>query len=427
MPGLYLLSDKLADINTLGKVHTGGILRRLRQAEGYFQKLAKDLFDLDKIVVTLRALTSTDTTRLDKVQAVTTQHDEQLQHQGKSLFDLDKTVASMRALTSTDTVRIDAMQTATTRHAEQLQRQGKSLFDLDKEVATLSATSTADTERLDMMQAATTRHAEQLQQQGKSLFDSHAALEALRAVVCVLSATTATKLQSLDGRTQDIRRDMSAAKEALAESIAEGKAMADSVAWLIAQAEFLGGKWRDMSLRVSNHMVEYQSAATDIVALKDSRDSLMTRTIHLEERAQSFAAVDDGHSHALNGDIVLSVWPDHEMLASALNAAPPDSVSAVFQAVLSTHDGHPHLWAEFEPVLEVSVNTDDSDIDAPTLLGEPRFERGTMLVTIGLDTDAGATKTYTAGDEIAVQVQVAADDKWLGHAVAAKTWKVTVV
>jgi len=385
MPGLYLLSDKLADLDTLSKVHTGGILRRLRQAEGYFQKLAKDLFDLDKIVVTLRALTSTDTTRLDKVQAVTTQLNEQLQHQGKSLFDLDKTVASMRALTATDTVRIDAMQTATTRHGEQLQ------------------------------------------QQGKSLFDAHAALETLRAVVGVLSATTATKLQSLDGRTQDIRRDMSAAKEALAESIVDGKAMADSVAWLIAQAEILGGKWRDMSLRVSNHMVEYQSAATDIVALKDSRDSLMTRTIHLEERAQSFAAVDDGHSHALNGDIVLSVWPDHEMLASALNAAPPDSVSAVFQAVLSTHDGHPHLWAEFEPVLEVSVNTDDSDIDAPTLLGEPRFERGTMLVTIGLDTDAGATKTYTAGDEIAVQVQVAADDKWLGHAVAAKTWKVTVV
>ena len=153
----------------------------------------------------------------------------------------------------------------------------------------------------------------------------------------------------------------------------------------------------------------------------------MIRTSHLEERAQAFAAVVDGHSHALNGDIVLSVWPDHEMLASALNAAPPDSVSAVFQAVLSTRDGHPHLWAEFEPVLEVSIDADDSDIDAPVLVGKPRFERGTMLVTIALNTDAGTTKTYTAGDEIAVQVQVAADDKWLGHTVAAKTWKVTVV
>jgi len=343
MPGLYLLSDKLADINTLGKVHTGGILRRLRQAEDFFQKHAKDLFDLDAAVGAMRA-SADETERICAgLNAASTQHAAQIKAQDRKLFDFDKAMAAAKSAT---TDAVTAVSAQLKQVAERGLKTASDSFEIAKTVAALTFGAEVTSKTVDMLQA---------------------------------------------------------------------------------QASKLESHCQSLAQRIHAHIAEYQAVATSVSGVEQAQSAFMGRVLRLEERAQIFSAVDDGHSHALNGSLALYVSPDSEISAAVLNAAAEGEATTQFGIALRTDEGKPTLWAGFAPALTPGAVTADEAIDAPTIEGEPRFRQGSVIVAITLDTDAGATKTYAVGDEITVQVQVAADDKWLGHTVSSKFWTLTVI
>ena len=56
----------------------------------------------------------------------------------------------------------------------------------------------------------------------------------------------------------------------------------------------------------------------------------------------------------------------------------------------------------------------------------PKFLYGELSLTVIFDTDAGATKTYVAGETVTVNIKVAADNKLLGYTISdiTKTYNV---
>jgi len=90
-------------------------------------------------------------------------------------------------------------------------------------------------------------------------------------------------------------------------------------------------------------------------------------------------------------------------------------------------NGNEHVWCQLVPVLTPAENCTDAQIGAPTVIGDPAYSSGVLSVTMVLDTDAGATKVYQAGDEVSCEVQVSATDTLLGFSVASVTKTYEVV
>src|SRR5574342_15185 len=118
---------------------------------------------------------------------------------------------------------------------------------------------------------------------------------------------------------------------------------------------------------------------------------------------------------ALSADLLVVVSdPNPEDVAAVqLNAAPAGTFTRSFQARLVTASGLLHSWANILPALVPSVFSSDPDILPPTLPGSPALVAGMITVLVVFDTDAGATKTYVAGDTVTVAVMVSV----LGFAV----------
>lgn len=134
---------------------------------------------------------------------------------------------------------------------------------------------------------------------------------------------------------------------------------------------------------------------------------------------------------ALSGDIALlflngTTTEDEDITAAVLNAAAAGTLKRRFRLKLSDAGKNPHLWASFAPVLTPAEAATDADIGVPSV-DSPSFVHGKLTVTVTFDTDAGATKTYAAADSVSCDIQVAADDKWLGHSVTKITKTYNVV
>ena len=134
-------------------------------------------------------------------------------------------------------------------------------------------------------------------------------------------------------------------------------------------------------------------------------------------------------SAAMSGDMVLVLSPPglETVTAADLNAAAVGTLKRSFTTALQTAGSDTHVWASFAPVLTPSKTVADVDVGAPTVPPGLKFDKGHLLVEITFDTDAGATKTYAAGDSVAVQVQVKADDTLLDWPVSSVTKTYNVV
>ncbi|MCL5942747.1 MAG: hypothetical protein M1325_04395 [Actinobacteria bacterium] len=89
--------------------------------------------------------------------------------------------------------------------------------------------------------------------------------------------------------------------------------------------------------------------------------------------------------------------------AAALNAAPAGTVTKTVKLQLQDADGVLQTWYNGSDVTLTPVETvADVDVGAPAVTGGtvPAFVDGEALVNLTYDTNAGATKTYLAGETV---------------------------
>ena len=132
---------------------------------------------------------------------------------------------------------------------------------------------------------------------------------------------------------------------------------------------------------------------------------------------------------ALNGDMVLSLIPTGPLSRPAANfngaaaGALTDRVIVTFKNAGGTNQ----YWSKFALTVQPAEAVADLEVGAPTI--DPttvNLKMGRAEFVVIYDTDAGATKTYVAGDSVSVVVRVAADDKLLGWTVSAQTLTINV-
>lgn len=156
--------------------------------------------------------------------------------------------------------------------------------------------------------------------------------------------------------------------------------------------------------------------------------SLAGQVNRLRTRMDANFMFDRLEAAGMSGNMELDVSDDEDVAATALNAAAASSFKkAIAVSLVDTVTADPMLWANFTPVLTPAVTAADGDIVAPSVTGTPVFDRGKVLIELVFDTDEGSTKTYEAGDEVTLDVQVKADDTLLGWPVAMKTITFTIV
>lgn len=126
-------------------------------------------------------------------------------------------------------------------------------------------------------------------------------------------------------------------------------------------------------------------------------------------------------SEAMSGDMALVLVGDAavNVEAAALNAAAAGTFKRPVSARLENAVGDAHRWARLAPLVTPSEAAVDSEIDAPAIEGTPAFKDGIVTAMAVFDTDAGATKTYAAGDSVAVKIQANAADSLLGYSLTA--------
>jgi len=134
-------------------------------------------------------------------------------------------------------------------------------------------------------------------------------------------------------------------------------------------------------------------------------------------------------SLGMSGDMKLKLGTvDGYHTAASLNGAASGANAAkhLLAVSLQSVKGDKHVWASFSPIVTVSEFVADADVSAPTITNTPKFSKGSALIELAFDVDAGSTKVYTAGDYIEVEVKVMSDNKLLGWAVASVTATVTM-
>ena len=120
---------------------------------------------------------------------------------------------------------------------------------------------------------------------------------------------------------------------------------------------------------------------------------------------------------AMSGDLHLACSPaTYGSLADTLNAADAGTYTVDVTINLQDAAGLLHKWSSNPLSITTAITASDSDIAAPTVSNAaPNLADGTVTVTLTYDTDAGATKTYAAGDIITMTVSSA---NILGYAIA---------
>lgn len=165
------------------------------------------------------------------------------------------------------------------------------------------------------------------------------------------------------------------------------------------------------------------------VGRKDLRDKQFeSELLDLEDQIMADHQRSLTMSAAMCGDMVLSLGSASEdVAASDLNAAAAGALSKKFSVRLETSKKDLHWWCGLALTLSAAEAVADAEVAAPSLPAEVKLKQGAALVKVTFDTDAGATKTYAAGDSVSVDVQVASDDKLLGHLVTKVTKTYNVV
>lgn len=132
---------------------------------------------------------------------------------------------------------------------------------------------------------------------------------------------------------------------------------------------------------------------------------------------------------ALNGEMALSVMAvESKVFANRLNSAPAGTVKVRAIVALQDLEKVAHCWARFPLSLSAGEAVTDVDVGVPTI--EPSsvvLKKGFASFDVVLDTDAGATKTYTSGDAVSVTVKTSGTSKVFGVDVADVVLTIDVV
>jgi hypothetical protein len=109
---------------------------------------------------------------------------------------------------------------------------------------------------------------------------------------------------------------------------------------------------------------------------------------------------------AMGGDMSWELLPNSwSSYASTLNAKAAGTYSKSLMARLKTAGGYVHDWFVGTIGYTAAENASDAQIGAPALdTATDTCVSGQAIVVATYDTDAGATKTYAAGDSITVQI-----------------------
>lgn len=165
--------------------------------------------------------------------------------------------------------------------------------------------------------------------------------------------------------------------------------------------------------------------STEILGLAVKADELQN---DLEQARNNLRTLMEGCS----GDMELTIIGQAlttDVSAAALNVAPAGTLKRTFVVALRTKISKEiHSW-NCSPLVVTPVEAvADAQVAAPVVTpANPMCCDGRVLLTVTFDTDAGATKTYVAGESLTVEVRVAADDKLLGFTVASVTKTFNVV
>ena len=131
---------------------------------------------------------------------------------------------------------------------------------------------------------------------------------------------------------------------------------------------------------------------------------------------------------ALSGDIVLECSPATAgTSAGTLNAAAVGTFTVDITINLKDAAGTLHKWASLALVATTEETVADADVAAPAMSDStPDLVNGTIVITLTYDTDAGATKTYAAGETVTLKVNAQAEGV-LGYVIAEATFVDTLV
>jgi len=131
---------------------------------------------------------------------------------------------------------------------------------------------------------------------------------------------------------------------------------------------------------------------------------------------------------AMSGDIVLGCVPATAGTSAAtLNAAAAGTHTRDVVINLKDAAGNLHKWAALAVTAATSEVVVDVDVAAPTVSdATPDLVAGTVTVTLTYNTDAGATKTYAAGDTVTLTISQPTGGI-LGYPIANATFVDTIV
>jgi hypothetical protein len=139
---------------------------------------------------------------------------------------------------------------------------------------------------------------------------------------------------------------------------------------------------------------------------------------------------------ALSGDFlqVLLTTPK-TISAAALNAAAAGTFMYPFFAEMRNSLGSVMDWANFVVKEGAAANEGEfivadtiADVDVgPATVADTAWVDGQLTAVVTFDTDAGATKTYVAGEEITIEIHVSPTDLLLGFTIPLVTQTFDVV
>ena len=140
-----------------------------------------------------------------------------------------------------------------------------------------------------------------------------------------------------------------------------------------------------------------------------------------ESLAQAACQMVDILGCAASGDMILKMVPTSPVTISAASLNASKTGEAKVRVCLALMDSHnrTHAWAEWPLTMVMAETVADAEVGLPTTDPDPvLFKLGRVEFDLILDTDAGVTKGYAAGDSVTMTAKVSSDDKRMGHTVA---------
>ena len=131
-------------------------------------------------------------------------------------------------------------------------------------------------------------------------------------------------------------------------------------------------------------------------------------------------------SSLMSGDITIDITPASPLsvTATTLNAAAAGSHKIIIVATCKDSNGS--VLRSLKGSLATSISKSVTPPVGDPTINVLREKDAVTMLQIVMDTDAGSTKVYSAGDSVTVDVKVASDDKLLGITITPAQYVINV-